>query len=67
MLYMMKWNRFYNLIETVMRIDHIYTFKNAKDNNIEYTVEGYMLLIVFIVKFLRVVVNFAKKHFMAKD
>ena len=50
MLFMLKWNRFYNFSETILGIDHIYTFKNAKENKINYRIEGFMLLAIFAVK-----------------
>ena len=57
MLFMVGWNKHSNIIDTLLRTEYIYTYKNADQKSSNYKIEGYMLLVVYVVKFLRLIIN----------
>lgn len=57
MLFILGWNKHYNLIDTILKNQYVYTYLNKNQLIINYRIEGYMLLIIFIVKFARFGVN----------
>ncbi len=54
MLFMTNFNKRYTIIDSVLKIDYAYLFKNLKQTKISYKFEGYLLLLVFIWKIGRV-------------
>ncbi len=57
MLFLLGWNKHYNLIDTILRNYYVYTFLNKNNVKVDYRIEGYMLLTVFVVKALRFAVK----------
>ena len=64
MLYMLKWNPFYNAIESILQIDYVYTYKHDKENKIQYKIEGYMLLAVFVIKIAKLIFKLIKQKYI---
>ena len=70
MLFMVGWNKHFNIIDTLLQTEYIYTYKNADQKTSNYQIEGYMLLVVFVVKFLRLLINIvseSKKKMSEKE
>lgn len=57
MLFVLGWNKHFNVVDTILGNQYIYTFQNKNNAKVNYKIEGYMLLTVFIVKFLRFIVK----------
>ena len=57
MLFILGWNKHYNVVDTILKNKYVYTYMNKNTTVIDYRVEGYMLLIVFVVKLLRFLVH----------
>lgn len=53
MLFMLGWSRYSNLVDTILGNQYVYTYKNKNTARVDYRVEGYMLLLVFVVRALR--------------
>lgn len=50
MLFMLGWNKHINLVDTILRNQYVYTYKNKSNARVDYRIEGFMLLAVFVVK-----------------
>lgn len=50
MLFMLGWNKHFNLVDTILGTKYVYTYKNADQTTVDYRIEGLMLLAVFAVK-----------------
>ena len=53
MLYMLGWNKHYNLIETVLGIQYAYTYKNDQLKPVSYKIEGTLILVTLSIKLAR--------------
>ena len=53
MLFMLNWNKRFSIIESILGISYVYTYKNEGLKDISYKIEGYLILITLIVKLLR--------------
>jgi NADH:ubiquinone oxidoreductase subunit 5 (subunit L)/multisubunit Na+/H+ antiporter MnhA subunit len=60
MLFLLGWNKYFNVVDTLIKNRYVYTYANKNHTNIDYRVEGYMLLIVFIVKVVKFLINMYK-------
>lgn len=53
MLFVLGWNKHFNMVDTILKNEYIYTYFNKTTVKVDYRVEGYMLLVVFGVKLVR--------------
>lgn len=53
MLFILGWNKHFNMVDTILKNEYIYTYFNKTTVKVDYRVEGYMLLVVFGVKLVR--------------
>lgn len=53
MLFLLGWNKHFNLVDTILKNQYVYTYMNKNTTPVDYRIEGYMLLVVFVVKLLR--------------
>lgn len=61
MLFVLGWNKHFNLVDTILKNQYAYTFENKNHTKVDYRIEGYMLLAVFVVKLLKFVINSHKQ------
>jgi hypothetical protein len=50
MVYMLDWNKHFTFIETLLGIRYVYTYKNDQIREVSYAIEGYLLLVTFLIK-----------------
>jgi len=60
MLFLLGWNKYFNLIDTILKNEYIYTYFNKDTQDVNYKIEGYMLLVVFIVRILKFIYKLSK-------
>lgn len=53
MAYLLGWNKYFSVLETLLGIRYVYTFQNEQIKDVSYAIEGYLLLAVFVVKAIR--------------
>jgi hypothetical protein len=53
MLFMLNWNKRYTIIESLLGISYVYTYKNEGLKDISYKIEGYLILVTLIIKLLK--------------
>ena len=57
MLFMLGWNKHYNVVDSILRIRYIYTFKHKNQKFISYRVQGWLLFVVFVIKIMRIILS----------
>lgn len=50
MLFMLNWTKRFTIIERILGISYVYTYKNDQLQDISYKLEGYLILITLVVK-----------------
>lgn len=60
MLFMLDWSPHVNLIDTLLGNKYVYTYMNKNTAKVNYRVEGFMLLAVFVVRIVRSLLNMYK-------
>ena len=53
MLFMLNWNKRFTIIESLLGIGYVYTYKSEGLKDISYRIEGYLILISLIIKFIK--------------
>lgn len=53
MVFMLNWTKRLTIIEKILGISYVYTYKNDQLKDISYKIEGYLILIALIVKAAR--------------
>jgi hypothetical protein len=53
MLFMLNWNKHFDIIQTILGIKYVYTYKNDKLKNISYRIEGFLILVTLTMKFIK--------------
>lgn len=57
MLFVLGWNKHFSLVDTILKNQYVYTYMNKSEAKVDYRIEGYLLLVVFVVKLLRFMVK----------
>lgn len=55
MVYMLDLNKHFTFLETIFGISYAYTYKNDQIKEVSYAIEGYLLLVAFIVKAVKTI------------
>lgn len=50
---MLSWSKRFSIIERLLGISYVYTYKNDQVQDISYRIEGYLILATLLIKFLK--------------
>lgn len=53
MLFMLNWSRRYTVIESILGISYIYTYKIEGLKDVSYKIEGYLIMATLVIKVLK--------------
>lgn len=62
MLFMLNWTKRFTIIEKILGISYVYTYKNDQLQDISYKVEGYLILATLVVKLAKHLYTIYKEH-----
>lgn len=62
MLFMLNWTKRFTIIEKILGISYVYTYKNDQLQDISYKIEGYLILTTLVVKLAKHLYTLYKEH-----
>lgn len=67
MLFMLDWTKRFAIIEKILGISYVYTYKNDQLKDVSYKIEGYLLLVALTVKAVKHLYQIYHEHKREKE